>query len=99
MFDKYVPTSSIKSAGLRLMWINSAALKSVKQKCKALMKYKATRLMSDFIAYTKYRNLSTDAARSAKFETYFYKSKLIAIYFGSMLGSVTKVKCWNTRAQ
>ena len=94
LIDKYVPTSSIK--GPRPMWMNSTALKSVnsvKQKRKAWMKYKATRLRSDFIAYTKYRNLSTDAVRNAKFEfekTYLHKSKLTAIHFGSMLGAVQR---------
>ena len=51
LIDKYVPTSSIKLAGPRPMWMNSAALKFVKQKRKAWMKYKATRLRTDFIAY------------------------------------------------
>ena len=49
------------------MWMNSAALKAVKQKCKAWMKYKATRQMSNFVAYSRRRNLSTTAVRDAKY--------------------------------
>ena len=42
-------------------------MKAVKQKRKAWMKYKATKWMSDFITYTKCRNLSTTAVRDAKY--------------------------------
>ena len=52
LIDKSVPTSLIKPAGPRPMWLNSATLKSVKQKHKAWMKYKATRLKFDFIVYS-----------------------------------------------
>ena len=67
LINKYVPTILISSPGPRPMWMNSATLKAVKQKRKAWMKYKATRQISDFVTYTKYRNLSTIAVRDAKY--------------------------------
>ena len=42
-------------------------MKAVKQKRKVWMKYKAAKWMSDFITYTKCRNLSTTAVRDAKY--------------------------------
>ena len=67
LIDKYVPTILISPSGPRPMWMNSATLKAVKLKRKAWMRYKATRRISDFVAYTKYRNLSTTAVRHAKY--------------------------------
>ena len=67
LIDKHVPTILISLSGPRPMWMNSATLKAVNLKRKAWMKYKATRRISDFVAYTKYRNLSTTAVRHAKY--------------------------------
>ena len=53
--------------------MNSATSKAVKWKHTAWLKYKATKRMSDFVAYTKFRNLSTTAVRDAK---YMFEKKL-----------------------
>ena len=77
------------------MWMNSTVLKSVKQKHKAWMKYKATRLRSDFIAYTRYRNLSTDAVGNAKFvfeRNLSSQVKTNSNLFWKYVRSCTKVK-------
>ena len=65
--DKYIPTQLISPSGPKPMWMNSATMKAVKQKRKTLMKYKATKWMSDFVTYTKCRNLSTAAVRDANY--------------------------------
>ena len=90
LIDKYVPTSLIRPVGPRPMWMNSAALKAVKQKRRAWMKYKATRLRSDFIVYTKYRNLSTAAVRVAKFSFERNLASKVKSNIGSMLGVAQK---------
>ena len=54
LIDKYVPTQFIGSPGPKPMWMNSTTLKAVKQKRKAWMKYKTTKRMSGFVAYTTY---------------------------------------------
>ena len=68
LIDDYIPTQPISSSGPKPMWMNSAASKAVKQKRKAWLKYKATKRMSDFVAYTKFT-----AVRDAK---YMFEKKL-----------------------
>jgi len=47
-------------------WIFTT-LKTAKQKCKALTKYKVTKQQSDYVTYTKCRNRSTIAVRDTKY--------------------------------
>jgi len=65
LIDKYIPIQSVEPNS-KPMWLNSFALKTIKQKRKAWNTYKATHRQSDYVLYTTKRNIATAAVKRAK---------------------------------
>ena len=88
LIDMYVPVqrSNYKP---KPKWLNNTALKAIKRKHKAWNTYMATRHYSDFVTYTRYRNIATATVRSVKstFETSLANNikHITLLYFGNML--------------
>ena len=64
-FDKYIPIQTVEPNS-KPKWLNSFALKTIKQKHKAWNTYKATHQQSDYVLYTAKRNITTAAVKMAK---------------------------------
>ena len=48
-------------------WMNNSVSRLIKREHKARFKYKSTLSHSNYLAYAKCRNMSTEAVRNAKF--------------------------------
>ena len=65
LINKYIPTCIFKPNS-KPKWLDSSTLRLIKKKHKAWNTYKATRRHTDFILYTKSRNIATSSIRKAK---------------------------------
>jgi len=63
----YISTQSDNNSRPTPQWMNKPVLCTIKKKCKAWVKYQTTLLLTNYIEYTKCRNASTQAIRSAKY--------------------------------
>ena len=65
LIDKYIPIQLVEPNS-KPKWLNSFALKTIKQKHKAWNTYKSTHWQSDYVLYTTKRNIATAAVKRAK---------------------------------
>ena len=65
LIDKYIPIQLVEPNS-KPKWLNSFALKTIKQKYKAWNTYKATHLQSDYALCTTKRNIAIAAVKRAK---------------------------------
>ena len=70
----YVPITVYPESSNVPQWKNDFISRLIKRKRKAWFKYKSTLSHSNYLAYAKYRNSSTEAVRNAKF---YFERKLV----------------------
>ena len=67
LLKRYVPITVYSESCNVPQWMNSSVSRLIKRKRKAWFKYKSTLSHSNYLAYAKCRNASTEAVRNAKF--------------------------------